>query len=152
MVSVKASLERGNRAFNSYDLWGCLVCLGFSGARSDMGWGPNSTLPFSQAFLPGSAVTFKCLEKTWRCCRAFAVYFMFMLGEFRDPLCGVSIARCNMMSMIVSSDLYGSHLPRVLNADPLAFLVSGEEDGLVCDEQSWCGDWGNLGTSIVSML
>lgn len=32
MVSVKASLERRNRAFNSYDLWGCLVCFGFSGA------------------------------------------------------------------------------------------------------------------------
>lgn len=31
-VSVKASLERGNRAFNSYDLWGCLVSFGFSGA------------------------------------------------------------------------------------------------------------------------
>lgn len=37
------------------------------------------------------------------------------------------------------------------NADPSAILGSGEEDGSVCGEQSWCGDWGNLDTSIVNV-
>lgn len=70
-VSVKASLERGNRAFSSYNVWGCLAWFGFSGALCNLRWGPNPTLPFKTCPFFSGALVLQCLGMDWRCWGAF---------------------------------------------------------------------------------